>query len=85
MATLKIPLSSLSEISISQSEKKDGMRIVLSKDELVPTHSPEKHLLKKTRIEFTCDEYSMLKLSLQSVDGILNYNAFVKQNNTLTF
>ncbi len=88
MTSVKIPLSHLSEISISQSETnspKDGMKIVLSKDEIVPTHSSQKHLLKKTRIEFTRDEYNMLKLSLESIDGILNYNAFVKENNKLTF
>ncbi len=89
MASVKIPLSHLSEISISQSSEtnspKDGMKIVLSKDEIVPTHSSQKHLLKKTRIEFTRDEYNMLKLSLESIDGILNYNAFVKENNKLTY
>ena len=78
MSSLKIQLSPDSTICVSKSEKEGQLsKIVFIKEEIV--YGGEKGILRKSQVTFTVEEYSMLKLSLPAVDGILNYSACAKQ------
>jgi hypothetical protein len=80
MTSLKIQLSSESTICVSTTDKHDNFtKIVFIKDEIIS--GGEKGIIKKTQVSFTVDEYSMLKLSLPAVDGVINYYACAKQFN----
>ena len=78
MTSLKIQLSKDSMICVSKSEKEDQIsKVVFIKEEII--YGGEKGILKKTQVTLTVEEYSMLKLSLPAVDGVLNYSACAKQ------
>ena len=85
MANLKVQLSKDSTISLSTTDDcshlKSSIKITITKDEI--QHAGEKSILRKTQVNFTVDEYNMLKLSLPALDGLVNYYACAKQFNIL--
>lgn len=80
---MKLNLSNDTTITLLASEK-SSTRIVITKDEIIA--AADKGILKKTQVSLTLEEYDMLKISVSSIESLINYhncaNRFKKNNST---